>query len=112
MPHPPLIRGIALGLWILAGLAFLLGALLPGSAGGDLLGPVLLAAAVGWIGLMPSAQTTRDMPARRAFLVLLGVALAFGIALTIVRNGDRRSFLFVAFTALVAAALAYGARHR
>lgn len=104
-----LYRGITLGLWILAGASFLLEALLPGSAGAGILGPVLLAAALGWtvIGQRDTRSPSVGGPVpSRAALGFLGAALAAGIALVIVRDGDQRSFLMVAFVAITAVVLA------
>jgi len=108
-------NGIALGLWILAGLAFLTSALLPGSAVGHALGPLLLAGAIGWTALTSSVrgserasvQETRTPRFRWWLLLLFGVLLAVGISLTIIRTGDQRSFLFAGFAALCAVVLGW-----
>lgn len=100
-------RGIAIGLWILAGLAFLLAAFFPGSFGRGILGPSIGALAIAWTALLPSTPFPLRRSERRSIvLVLLGGFLAFGIALFVIRDGDRRSFLYVAFTAVAALALA------
>lgn len=119
-------RGAALGLWTLAGLAFLLAALFPSSAGARVLGPALVAVAVAWTALVPRGtraqrthlhssgygeQARRRVPSGRALgLVALATLLALALAITIVREGDRRSFLYAAFTAVIALVLAYPSR--
>lgn len=118
---PESARGITVGLWILTGLAFLVGALLPGSSGGDLLGPALLTLSVVWTALLKtktglpavasaeagaSAKTGGQTAERtKSLLLLAGPVLALGIAFTVIREGDRRSFLYVGFAAIVALAL-------
>lgn len=123
-----ILRGIAIGLWILTGLGFLLPALLPGSTGTRIVGPVLLALAVAWTALVPrdaSAQTQEKergwrgsaiswtaLGLPRRALAAWGLLVALAVALVIIRTGDRRSFLFAAFTTLVAAVLTWNTRAR
>ncbi len=106
-------RGIALGLWILAGLAFLVSALFPLSAGAGTAGPLLLALAAGGTALTSPSSAFGYLASRRFSLpamVVRVVVLLFvlGIALTIIRDGDRRSFWYVAGVALVALTIARG----
>ena len=118
-------RGVAVGLWVLTGLAFLVAALSPGSTGGSILGPFLLTLAIFWTGVLASAprqgrselkhpdhdhgtrgwQTITESATR-----LAGFFLALGIPLVIIREGDRRSFLYIGFVALVA--LTFGTPRR
>ena len=101
-------RGIAIGLWILAGSAFLFDVLLPRSTGGGILGPGLLAAAVVSTALLKLPASDRkpvEPERRRIVLTLLGIALVFGTAFAVISEGDRRSFLYVAFVAVVTLAL-------
>lgn len=111
-----LTRGITLGLWTLTGLAFLTAAVLPGSAVGQLAGPLLLAIAVGWTATaLPRASASAYERNRKGItsatllrfytLTLVGTLVALTIAVTIVHTGDRRSFLFAGFVALCAVAL-------
>lgn len=99
---PSVFHGVAIGLWALAGLSYLVRALLPGSAAQGIAGPLLLAAAVAWTALLPTSAAARPAgaPPRRlpVLLLLLGGLLAAGTALAIVSEGDRRSFLFIGFT--------------
>lgn len=110
-------RGVAIGLWVLTGLAFLVVALSPGSTGGNILGPFLLTLAIFWTVVLvlapgygrnglknPSHDQERRGRQRwmRGAARLAGFLLALGIPLVIIREGDRRSFLYVGFVALVA----------
>lgn len=93
-------RGIALGLWILTGLAFLVSALFPRSSGAAILGPVLLTLAVLTTALLPLGPTAPISQApvrRRVLLSIVVLVLALSITLTIIREGDRRSFVYVLF---------------
>lgn len=112
-------HGIALGLWILAGLAFFVAAVLPGSAVGQLAGPLLLAITVGWTAVMvrhaewiksftPDLLTSSKRP-RVYALTLIGVLVALAITVTIIRSGDQRSFLLAAFAACCALVLGWQA---
>lgn len=111
--HWQLVSGIALGLWILAGLAFLAEAVLPGSVATRTVGAVLLAAAVlaTALALPPTDAARKHLVFARGkhqvFARLGAAALAFLIALTVVREGDTRSWLFVSVVALLAVLLAY-----
>lgn len=105
-------KGAALGLWILAGLAFLLHALFPGSTGGTVLAPVLLAAAVAVTGIAAAKRDSYKHPmsvhdTHRMFVVVGASVLALLIALTIIAEGDRRSWIFAAATTLLVAVLAW-----
>lgn len=117
-PRSSFSKGAALGLWALAGLAFLLHALFPGSTGGTVLAPVLLAAAVAVTGIAATnASRKHPVLAVRKHLVfthIVAALVAFLIALTIVAEGDRRSWIFVGGTTLLVAVLAWphGSRAR
>lgn len=110
-------HGIALGFWILAGLAFFMAAALPGSAVGQLAGPLLLAIAVGWTavairrgeGVRGSGVpllTPSQLP-RFYALTLCGALVVLAVAVTVIRTGDRRSFLFAAFAVCCAVVLGW-----
>lgn len=93
------VRSVTIGLWVLTGLTFLLDALLPGIGRFSTLAPWLLAASVAWTAMIPAhGQRARAHPS--LVLFLLGCALAFAISFTVIRDGDRRSLLFVGFIGL------------
>lgn len=101
-------RGLIIGLWILTGLAFLTSALFPGSTGAPTLGPFLLgittivtALSGRPVSLKPGLQRTTTTRVLRA----MSLALTLAIALTIIHEGDRRSFFFVVLATVVAFSL-------
>lgn len=103
------LRGVALGFWILAGLAFLSSALFPGSTGAQLLGPSFASMAAVLTALSPrrsSPVVGHASPGRDRLLGVLGAMLTLAITLVIVREGDQRSWLFVIYAA--AAAILFG----
>ncbi len=107
-------QGVSLGLWVLAGLAFLLRALFPGSTGGTLLAPILLAAAVAVTGIGASRafKTPISSSGKHRLLAAASAAvLALLVSLTIIREGDRRSWVFVAVTALLVFVLTWRHGH-
>jgi hypothetical protein len=107
-----IVRGVALGLWILTGLAFLVSALFPGSTGAAFLGPLLLTCAVFLTALAPrGAVLNRKNPTRRLLYMVGAALLVLAIALTIIRTGDQRSFLFALFITIAALALSLRQPH-
>lgn len=106
-------RGVTIGLWILAGLAFLLDVLFSRSSGGEMLGPGILALAAAWTALLaPTASGQRTGASRPILHVLLGTVLALGTAFAVIHEGDRRSLLYVALVTVFAVALGYDTHRR
>ena len=114
---PPTLRGITVGLWTLTGLTFLADALLPGIGRVAVLAPWLLAVSVAWTAMIPmrgSAITNDSTSGKKRFsrsqlsrvLLLLGFALALAVSFTIIRDGDRRSFVLVGFVSVIVLLLA------
>lgn len=105
LPQPAL-RGVAIGLWVLTGLTFLEGALLPGGGQLHFLSPLLLAVSIVWTAVIPRLeQSAREKRPRVAFL-LAGSILAFATSFVLIHDGDRRSLLLVGFSTLAAVLLA------
>lgn len=107
---PATFRGIAIGLWVLSGLAFFADALLPHAGQFHVFAPWLLAASVAWTALMP-AEHAGPQQGNQNILWLAGLLLACTISFVIIRDGTGRSFLFIAFSGLAALVLALPKRN-
>lgn len=103
-------RGVAIGLWTLAGLAYVVRAITPGTAVDATVGPLLLSAAAVWTALLgrsspPGPERNAPQGISRYILLALGGLCALGIAIVSLPTGDQRSFLYIAYTALIATLL-------
>lgn len=103
---PATFRGVAIGLWALAGLAFLADALLPHAGKFHVFAPWLLAVAVGCTVFFP-AEYVRPRGDNQKILWFAGLILALGISFVMIRGGTGRSFLFVLLTILAVVVLTF-----
>lgn len=103
---PATLRGTAIGLWVLSGLAFLADALLPHAGQFHVFAPWLLAAAVLTTVWLPQGLTTAPLRNQRIFW-FVGLVLALAISFTIIRDGTSRSLIFVILTSAVVITLSF-----
>lgn len=106
---PSVARGVAVGLWTLAGLSYLARVLLPDSSVQGLMSPALLAVATTWTAIAvpfnANEHASRLSRTVRALLILLGGLFALGTSVAMIAEGDLRSYIFIAFVTGIVLAL-------